>query len=152
MDCPRQGCRRQRAMHAGKRPDPSVWRDLDGARDEVWYLARSMESVEFLVLRAEAARLGKPIIVGETGVHNAYTNRPELTIPDRIGLGTTYLHNHVRALRDAHRMDGVLFWLYGTADMPHDALSYDLNRQPLVRDPFIDVWLTEGSRAAACPR
>lgn len=139
-------------MRAGKRPDASVRRDLDGARDEVWYLARSMESVEFPVLRAKATRLSKPIIVGETGVHNSYTNRPELTIPDRVGLGATYLHNHVRALRDTYRMDGVLFWLYGTADMPHDALYYDLNRQPLVRDLFVGAWLTEWPRATACPR
>lgn len=123
-----------------------VWRDPDGSRDELWHLRRDMDSVEFDALRAQAARLGKPIIVGETGVHNAYTNRPGLTIPDRVRLGAGYLHNHVRALRDTYGVAGMLFWTYGTRALPTQGLYYDLNRQPLVIDSFIDAWIGQTVR------
>ncbi|MBT4818415.1 MAG: cellulase family glycosylhydrolase [Lentisphaerae bacterium] len=123
-----------------------VWRDLDSTRDELWHLRRNMESVEFDALSAKAARLGKPIIVGETGVHNTYTNRPGLSIPDRVKLGADYLHNHVRALRETYGVAGMLFWTYGTKALPEHGLYYDLNRQPVVRDSFVDAWLGQTVR------
>jgi len=121
-----------------------VWRDLDGTHDELWYLRRNMDSVEFEALRAKAAKLGKPIIVGETGVHNNYTNRPGLSIPDRVKLGADYLHNHVRALRDTYNVAGMLFWTYGTKKLPRQGLYYDLNRQPYAAKQYLDAW--QGAR------
>ena len=121
-----------------------VWRDLDGTRDELWYLRRNMDSVEFEALRAKATKLGKPIIVGETGVHNNYTNRPGLSIPDRVKLGADYLHNHVRALRDTYNVAGMLFWTYGTKELPRQGLYYDLNRQPYAAKQYLDAW--QGAR------
>jgi len=128
-----------------------VWRDLDGTRDELWYLRRNMESVEIDALRAKAAKLRKPIIVGETGVHNNYTNRPGLSIPARVKLGADYLHNHVRALRDTYGVAGMLFWTYGTKALPRQGLYYDLNRQPLVRDLYLDAWQGADTRRKEGP-
>ena len=126
-----------------------VWRDLDGKRDELWHLRRNMDSVEMDALRPKAAKLGKPIIVGETGVHNYYTNRPGLSIPTRVRLGADYLHNHVRALRDTYKVAGMLFWIYGTRALPRHGLYYDLNRQPYVAKQYLDAWQGTGSRARA---
>ncbi|MCX6876381.1 MAG: cellulase family glycosylhydrolase [Verrucomicrobia bacterium] len=79
------------------------------------HLQRHLASVEMPLLATEARRLGKPILIGESGVAAHYMRRgPDWqTIPHDIG---------VNLLRDFHQalaaqpFDGVLHWHYGSPD------------------------------------
>jgi hypothetical protein len=79
------------------------------------HLQRDLASVEMPLLAAEARRLGKPILIGESGVAAHYMRRgPDWqTIPHDVGVDL--LRKFHQALA-AHPFAGVLHWHYGSPD------------------------------------
>lgn len=79
------------------------------------HLQRDLASVEMPLLAAEARRLGKPILIGESGVAAHYMRRgPDWqTIPHDVGVALLREFHHALA---AHSFAGVLHWHYGSPD------------------------------------
>lgn len=79
------------------------------------HLQRDLASVEMPLLAAEARRLGKPILAGESGIAAHYTRRgPDWqTIHHEVGV--ELLREFHQAL-SAHSFAGVLHWHYGSPD------------------------------------
>lgn len=84
------------------------------------YLERNLRSVEWDTLKAEAAKTGKPIFAGETGIFANYLRRgPDWQRIDH-DLGLACFREQVQGLR-AQGFVGALYWHYGSPDsMPGD--------------------------------
>ncbi|EDM27077.1 hypothetical protein LNTAR_07529 [Lentisphaera araneosa HTCC2155] len=115
-----------------------VWRE--GNKDELYVLDQKWKSVEKDKLLPLAKKLEKPIMVGETGLFNNYTDGMGLSIPQRVTLASKYLKNHIEALRKDYGVAGVLFWTFGTPSKPNKKLYYDLYYQHEVKEAFIQAW------------
>ncbi len=79
------------------------------------HLQRDLDSAELTLLAAQAKRLGKPILVGESGVaaHHMRRGPDWQNIPHDVGVNL--LREFHQAL-GAHAFAGVLHWHYGSPD------------------------------------
>jgi hypothetical protein len=74
-----------------------------------------LASVEWETLRDEAARAGKPVLVGEAGVFANYLRRPPDWQQIDHELGLACLREQVQGLW-AQGFAGALYWHYGNPD------------------------------------
>lgn len=78
------------------------------------FLELGLGSVEWDKLKAEAARLGKPVMAGEVGVAAHYLRKPPDNAIDHT-LGVGCLREHLKGVRD-RGFAGALYWPYGSPD------------------------------------
>jgi hypothetical protein len=79
------------------------------------HLEHDLESIEISALGASAKRLGKPILVGESGIAAHFTRRGPDWQTIRHEEGAALLREFYRRLA-AHPFAGVLHWHYGSLD------------------------------------
>lgn len=103
-------------------------------------LTASLESVNFSDLRAEARRLGKPILAGEFGVPVGATRRPPVWTDIHHDVGQALLKDLVTELRK-RGFAGALYWHFGNPDSLPDDQFPALDLHPGYGDRFRAAWM-----------
>jgi sialate O-acetylesterase len=85
------------------------------SRSAAEHLERVLASVEMPLLGEEARRLGKPILIGESGVAAPYMRRSPVWKTIHHDIGVELLREFHQALA-AYPFSGVLHWHYGNPD------------------------------------
>lgn len=80
------------------------------------HLERDLASVEIATLTSEAKRLGKPILIGESGIPARFMRRPPEWHTIHHDVGVTLLREFHQALA-TFSFAGVLHWHYGSPDI-----------------------------------
>ena len=105
--------------------------------------ALNIQSVEAPRLQREAARLGKPILIGETGIATRYmsgsSQKDGVEYPFDYRLGLPLVRDHLARLKEAG-FAGALLWCYGTSPAPIKQEFPLLNTFPEYQDMLRETW------------
>ena len=109
------------------------------------FCSMDFKSVELPSLQQEAARAGKPILIGETGVATSYlpgsSQKEGLTYPFDYRLGLSLLKDHLLRLKTA-QFAGVLLWSYGISTDPSVQQHFPrLDLFPEYQEMLRQTWL-----------
>lgn len=103
-------------------------------------LTASLQTVDFVKLRAEARRLGKPILAGEFGVPVGATRRPPVWTDIHHDVGQALLADLAGELRK-RGFAGALYWHYGNADSKPDDEFPAMELHRGYADRFRAAWM-----------
>lgn len=99
---------------------------------------KSMQSEEAPALEQEAARLGKPLFVGETGVFSQFLKAPGSSTID-YSLGITPMTETLQRLK-ADGISGALYWEYGNRPASPKYEGAPLRWFPAYIPAFVVAW------------
>jgi len=108
------------------------------------FLDKNLEAAEWEKLQAEARKLGKPILVGESGVFANYLRRPPDWLAINHDQGVACLREQVQALKD-HGFAGALYWHYGNPDSTPQDENPALMLFPRYAQVLREAWVSPGS-------
>lgn len=117
-------------IYAGRGPTKQLRTDLTA----------SLQTVDFVKLRAEARRLGKPILAGEFGVPVGATRRPPVWTDIHHDVGQALLADLAGELRK-RGFAGALYWHYGNADSKPDDEFPAMELHRGYADRFRAAWM-----------